>query len=126
MVDVVKQISFWRRSAQEDWLVACQLIENGHTRHGLFFVHLSLEKVLKAFICKRINDIAPRSHNLTRLSELSGLSINSQQIDLFADMNAFNIEGRYPDMQTTQLTKIEAEAYMLRAKELYEWLMNQF
>lgn len=36
-------------------------------------------------------------HNLIRLAEIAGLSLNSEQRDLLADINLFNIEGRYPD-----------------------------
>jgi len=47
MVDISKQIIFWRDNAKEDWDVARQLVDNGRTRHGLFFAHLALEKSLK-------------------------------------------------------------------------------
>ena len=50
MVDISKQIEYWNRSAQEDWQVAQQLVESGKIRHGLFFAHLALEKVLKAHV----------------------------------------------------------------------------
>jgi len=52
MVDIDKQIAYWRDSANEDWAVARQLVDNSRIRHGLFFAHLTLEKTLKALICK--------------------------------------------------------------------------
>ena len=52
MVDIDKQISYWKESADEDWAVAQQLLGSGRTRHGLFFAHLTLEKMLKALVCK--------------------------------------------------------------------------
>jgi HEPN domain-containing protein len=61
MVDVRKQVSFWREGAIEDWAVAGELIATGHSRHGLFFAHLALEKLLKACIVKQTGDLAPRA-----------------------------------------------------------------
>ena len=79
MVDIAKQIAYWRDGAMEDIEVAEHLVGSGRTRHGLFFAHLALEKILKALVCKETQDLAPRSHNLLRLAELACLSLNSEQ-----------------------------------------------
>ncbi|MCU0643268.1 MAG: HEPN domain-containing protein [bacterium] len=125
MVDVIKQISYWRSSAEEDWDVANRLITAKKVRHGLFFVHLAIEKVLKAHVCKKTLDLAPRIHNLIRLAELSSLELNPGQQDLLAELNAFNIEGRYPEWLLLPPTVAEAKAYLKQAKEIYQWLLNQ-
>lgn len=125
MVDIEKQINFWRDSANEDWSVARQLIDSGRIRHGLFFVHLTIEKILKALICKNVNDLAPRIHNLSRLSELAGVVIDDDQKDLLAEINSFHIEGRYPEALVTLPTKEEALSYVMKAEKVYLWLMNQ-
>ena len=39
-------------------------------------------------------------------------------------MNAFNIEGRYPDALTPALTLPEAQAYLARAEEVFQWLAS--
>ena len=46
MIDIQKQIDYWRNGAIEDWNVAEDLVSRNKTRHGLFFVHLALEKLL--------------------------------------------------------------------------------
>ncbi len=97
MIDVDKQIAYWRSSALEDWDVGRALVRQKRTRHGLFFVHLALEKALKALVCRSTNDLAPCLHNLVRLAELTDLDLSADQVDLLAEMNAFNIEGRYPE-----------------------------
>lgn len=43
MIDIHKQIAYWRNTATEDWLVAQELMDSGRLRHGLFFAHLALE-----------------------------------------------------------------------------------
>ena len=91
----------------------------------MFFAHLALEKALKAHGCRRINDLAPRMHNLVRLAELAELQLDEKQIDILAEMNAFNIEGRYPEMLTAEPTVEEARRYMRRAREVHTWLIRQ-
>jgi len=125
MIDINKQIVFWRQGASEDFDVARELILNKRMRHGLFFLHLALEKILKAHICKNINDIAPRIHNLTRLSEETSLTIEPHFINILAELNAFNIEGRYPVSNVMPVSQSEAMDFLMRAEEVYKWLMNQ-
>lgn len=40
---------------------------------------------------------APRTHNLRRLAEISGLNWKPEELVFFATINAFNMEGRYPE-----------------------------
>lgn len=125
-METAEQARYWRRSAKEDWEAASDLISAGKTRHGLFFAHLALEKALKALVCIQISSVPPRTHNLVRLLELAALPAKENQIDILAEMNAFNIEGRYPDTLTPPVSKAEAQQYLARAEEVLEWLMNRF
>jgi hypothetical protein len=43
MIDIEKQINYWREGAIEDWDVARDLVEKNRIRHGLFF-HIFLWK----------------------------------------------------------------------------------
>jgi HEPN domain-containing protein len=125
MIDVQKQINFWRGSSIEDWQVAQELVDRRHLRHGLFFAQLAMEKLLKAHVCQHTQDLAPRIHNLIRLAEIASLDLNSSQIDVLAEMSSFNIEGRYPDSTLPSLSLSEAQSIMNRAVEVYQWLMNR-
>ena len=123
-IDVDKQIAFWRNSAEEDMAVARDLVHRNRIRRGLFFAQLGLEKALKAHVCRVTEDIAPRLHNLVRLSELAELHPQPAQVDILAEMNSFNIEGRYPDTLSLPLSQEEAQKYMNRADEVFEWLIK--
>lgn len=125
MIDIEKQIAYWRNGASEDWEVAQELVQNGRTRHGLFFAHLALEKALKAHVCDQTKDLAPRIHNLVRLAELAAIPASVEQMRVLAEMNAFNIEGRYPDLLSPPPNPAEARAYLARAREVFQWLMSQ-
>ena len=112
MVDISEQVEYWRSQAREDWEVAGQLVDSGKTRHGLFFAHLALEKVLKAHVCQATQKVAPRLHNLSRLAEMAKLELGSNQLDTLAEMNEFNMEGRYPLSFLAAPTAGEARDYM--------------
>jgi len=51
-MDEAKQVDYWRRGAWEDMMAAGMLVKKRRYRHGLFFGHLSLEKILKAHVVK--------------------------------------------------------------------------
>lgn len=126
MFDIEKQVDYWRQGAGEDWEVAVTLVRDGKSRHGLFFAHLALEKMLKALVCRHTGDVAPRIHNLTRLSELAGLRPDARQADALADMNQFNAEGRYPEFLAPPPSREEAAMYVAEAEEVFAWLTRQF
>lgn len=126
MVDIRKQIAHWRQGAAEDWAVAGELVGGGRIRHGLFFAHLALEKTLKAHVCRVTSELAPPIHNLVRLAQRAELHLDQEQIDLLAEVNSFNIEGRYPETLLPLPSRSEAEAFLNRIGRLLECLNNRF
>jgi len=125
MVNIEKHISYWKNGAEEDFQVADQLIKSGKIRHGLFFLHLALEKILKSHVCHNSKDIAPRLHNLARLAELSGIAFGQEDFDFLSEMNPFNIEGRYPEMWGPVPSRVEADMLLQKTRGIFEWLKNQ-
>ncbi len=47
MIDIDKQIEYWRSGALNDIDTAVLLIKNNKILHGLFFCHLVIEKIIK-------------------------------------------------------------------------------
>lgn len=125
MANIQEQIPYWKNGAMEDVAVASELISGGRHRHGLFFAHLALEKILKAHICKRIQKPAPRVHNLIRLAEIAEISLSETYHEHLADMNEFNLEGRYPIQYIDTVSDEEATGYLKKTKEVLEWLAQQ-
>lgn len=125
MIDIQKQIDYWRKGASEEMALAEDLFASGRMRHGLFFLHLTLEKTIKAHVCRKIRDIAPRDHNLIRLAETAMLQISEEDKIFLASMTRFNIEGRYPDSYD-ELPSLEAvEKIKLHCSRIYKWLLEQ-
>ncbi len=97
MVDITRQVAHWRDGAREEWQVAMELLDKGRVRHALFFAHLALEKALRAHVCRHIDDLAPRTHNLVRLAETAALELTAERLELLSALNESSQAGRYPD-----------------------------
>ena len=123
-IDVEKQVAYWRKGAEEDWEVGADLVKRRKTRHGLFFIHLAIEKLLKAHVCRATGEVAPKIHSLIRLSELSGLDVSTDRKDFLADFNRYNLAGRYPEAQGSPPSPAEARSRLSRAREIYGWLQS--
>jgi len=124
-MDVRKQIDYWRTSSDEDFAAAQSLLEKGHLRHCLFFAHLAIEKMLKGYVTKQTKDIPPRIHNLVRLAGIAGLKLNPAQDDFLHEFGAYQLAGRYPDIEQMLLDSDLAREELSRAKEMLAWLKKQ-
>ena len=96
--------------------------EKAYIRQGLFWAHLTLEKMLKAHVCKQTCDMAPRIHNLVRLAELTGLELQEEDVRFLGLINDYNMEGRYIEHLGTVPEWKEAKSIMHRVGELTTWL----
>jgi len=125
MLDVEKYVEHWKNGALEDMEAAQQMVNEDYIRHGLFFAHLALEKALKAHIFRIAEDYPPKIHSLHRLAEIAGISLDAHQRKVLAEMNRFNIEGRYSDLLEPEPLKEDARYYLKRAIGVFQWLINQ-
>ena len=82
-MDIMKQVQYWKASALEDWQVGAGLVRAGKIRHGLFFLHLAMEKMLKAHVCKATRNLAPHLHSLVQLAEMSKLSFSEAKMNVW-------------------------------------------
>jgi len=92
-MDVQKQVECWKKSSQEDFAAAESLLDKGHWRHCLFFAHLAIEKMLKAHVTRKTNDVPPKIHNLVRLAEVAELSLTPEQIGFLRSFDMYQLEG---------------------------------
>ena len=122
-------IDYWIEGSQEDLLGAREII-NQTSRYvsGLFFLHLALEKALKALYCKTMNSHAPYSHNLLGLTEKIGLTLADSDVQILAEINEFNLEARYPDDKFSlqkRATNALAIEYLQKAETLQTWIFER-
>jgi HEPN domain-containing protein len=125
MINIPKQTEYWLKTAEEDFEVGRHLIEVNKTRHGLFFINLALEKMLKAFVCKNLKKTPPKIHNLMDLYRMTGLEADIKRQDALEVLNRFCLEGRYPEQWPVTPDKKEAQRYLKMAEQLKKWLKKQ-
>lgn len=122
MIDLEKQIDYWKSGAFDDLETAKVLIDKNRVLHGLFFCHLVIEKVIKAHIIKQTKEIAPRSHNLIYLSERANLVFNEDEEIFLGILMKYQLQGRYPDYNPSIPDKAKATDYLLKTENLVKWL----
>jgi HEPN domain-containing protein len=89
----------------------------------------AVEKLLKAIIAQHGKENLP-IHNLNRLAELAELSgeLEEEQIDLLAELTAYNIVARYGDYKESLSEIVDfKKAKFLYGKtlELFQWLCTR-
>ncbi len=128
-VDIKKLIEYWKKGSDLDFESASDISK--HARRYVqasFFIHLSLEKALKAYIVKNSNEHAPYIHNLSALAKKTDLPFSTQQLNLLTEINDFNMRCRYPDATYTiykKATKIKTETLLKSAQELRQWILEK-
>lgn len=91
-------IHYWVRSAEGDWLASHSLLKDRHLLHAMFFIHLTLEKLLKAnWVLDNGESFPPMTHNLENLFSQTELNMDAIDIDFLKIINTWNMEGRYQD-----------------------------
>ena len=103
-------VAYWIESSDRDFVTMGHLFEKEDYHWALFMGHLVIEKLLKAYYVKNVNDQPPFTHNLLRLAEKSGLELDEDQKDLLVTVTAFNIRARYDDYKSA-FYKTCTEAY---------------
>jgi len=121
-MDVGKQVDYWRSGSKEDIAAAEALVSKGYLRHGLFFAHLAIEKILKAHVVQKTAETPPYIHNLIRLAEIAELALDSERTDFLRRFNLYQLEGRYPETCNAQLDTAAANERLASAKEMVGWL----
>ena len=124
-----EQIKYWLQIAEEDWEVAQELLKSKRYAHTLFFFHLTIEKLLKAnWVKDNTGDIPPYTHSLDHLFSNTNIDLPAKDIDEMRALNAWNLEGRYPDYQqkiSRMATKEYTEEKFEFAKKLRQCLLDQ-
>ena len=56
---------------------------------------------------------------------MAGIVLSEEHTGFLAEMNAFNLEGRYPSPSTPQITAVSLNGYMKTMSEIRKCLMSQ-
>lgn len=120
MINICKQIEYWRKTADDDIDTAAILIKSGKYIEGMFFCHLSIEKILKAIVVKQNENIPPRSHDLFYLAEQATITITETQSDFMQILMKYQLEGRYPEYYPKAPSSEKINNYLCQTKDLLQ------
>lgn len=123
-----KIVHYWLEGAKKSMNLANDVFAGGYNDHALFCGHLALEKLLKAKTVAVSDNHAPHSHDLLYLAGLAKIDLEIEQQQFLAEVNAFNIEGRYPEEKLEfhkKATKKFAEEWLEKINKFYLWLSKQ-
>lgn len=96
--EIQRLSEFWQEASARDFLTATDIFNRTENNVAvLFFIHLTLEKILKALYVTTKGAHAPFSHNLLFLIKETGIDVHENDRQLLSEINEFNIEARYPD-----------------------------
>jgi HEPN domain-containing protein len=121
-------IKYWIESAAEDWEVATKLMADKRYHHALFFVQLTIEKLIKAFHIKNNDDSPLYVHNLVLLAQKSGIELTQQQKEDLKEISSFNITARYDSYKRdfyNKATPEYAQKWFDKANEFRQLLLAQ-
>ena len=124
------KVTYWIDIADYDLETARTLYEGGRWLYVAFMCHQVIEKTLKAYWCGTQEIEPPYTHNLTRLSEGSGIDseMNEEQIDLIETLIPMNIQARYPEYKeqlARLLTKETCWQIINDTELLQQWIKNK-
>ena len=112
------QIDYWTNLAKRDCETMEGLFKIKRYPESLFFAHIVLEKILKAHVVHATHEVAPKIHDLTRLSELANYGdLLSEEDEIVLDSaNKYNIRARYPDYKLRFYKEYNANPGYVREK----------
>jgi HEPN domain-containing protein len=124
-----EHLEYWKRMALRDWETVIALQAAKQNIQALFFVHLVIEKLLKAhFVKDNQENTPPLTHNLEGLYNQTKLNLLPVFVERLSIINGWNIEGRYQDYMD-KFYKLCTDDYVgrkiIESKELMTCLIQE-
>ena len=125
-----KTIKYWISVSDYDFETAKAMLEARRYLYVGFMAHQSIEKILKAYYVKMIQETPPYSHNLLLLAERATLKndLSEEDIEFLSLLNPLNIEARYPkykDELLNSLTTEKCEEILLKTERFQKWVKQK-
>jgi HEPN domain-containing protein len=125
-----EKIQYWVDIADYDMLTAEAMFETKRYLYVGFMCHQIIEKLLKAYFVKCLNQTPPFTHNLRMLAETTGLSndLDEETFLFIIGLQPLNIEARYPSYKEVilkNLTEEKCENLIKKTKEFFKWIKTK-
>lgn len=127
-MDSFEPVNYWKGSAADALDTSDKLFEAKKYQHSLFFLHLTLEKILKALYV-HVKKISPLPiHDLVRLAEGCQVKLDEEQKMQLAEISTFNVAARYDDYKLKFYKKATLEYsknWRAVGETLYKYFLSQ-
>jgi HEPN domain-containing protein len=120
MINIAKQIEYWRTTAESDIETASILVTSGKYIEGMFFCHLCIEKIVKALVVKQTGNIPPKSHDLFYLADMAKIDITEAQSGFMQILMKYQLEGRYPEYYPQAPSSDKINGYLYQTKNILQ------
>lgn len=122
-----KNVEYWIEVSEYDIETANAMLQTKRYLYVGFMCHQSIEKILKACFVQKVDEHAPRTHNLTLLAQKSGLydEMNEQQLELLDLLEPLNIQARYPtnkERLMKSLSNEKCQEILKNTREMMAWI----
>jgi HEPN domain-containing protein len=117
----------WAERARYDLDTARAMLDTGRYLYVLFCCQQAVEKMLKAVIAERSGQCPPRLHNLLRLAEQAGVTLDQSQTVLMEDLSRYYIQSRYPEeipALSRGLDRQRGEQVLGQTEGVLQWLSS--
>ncbi len=120
-----KDIDYWVELSKYDIKTADAMFKTRRYLYVLFTCQQAVEKTLKALVTKNIKKFPPKTHDLLKLTELSGIDVDETKKEFLSRLSFYYIETRYPQeiaRISKDINKKIAHEYLKNTKALLRWL----
>lgn len=124
------KVTYWVEMSEYDLETAQAMLETQRFLYVGFMCHQAIEKILKAYWSKVLEEPPLKIHTLSKLALKSNLygELNDNQLDLIDTLEPLNIEARYPSYKERLIRSLTPEyckTLIDNTKNLYLWIKNK-
>lgn len=123
-------VTYWTELSDYDFETAKAMLETKRYLYVGFMCHQVIEKILKAYWSKVLNEPPLKIHSLSRLAEKTELDkmMSEEQLDFIDELEPLNIEARYPSYKERLSRSLNAERcnnLIRQTDNLRIWIKNK-
>lgn len=118
-----KAVKIWVDGAIDALDTCDKLFKSKKYHHALFFLHLALEKIIKALYISKLDTSPPYTHDLKELIVSIESNVEKEELEQLGEITKYNVSARYDDYKY-KIYKLATKEYTLEwikiGKKLYE------
>ncbi len=123
-------VTYWTELSDYDFETAKAMLETKRYLYVGFMCHQVIEKILKAYWSKVLEEPPLKIHSLSRLADKTELDklMTEEQLDFIDELEPLNIEARYPSYKERLSKSLNAERcndLIKQTDNLRIWIKNK-